>query len=232
VTPPRAPFPPISPLPLPVDAGAILLVGGQFDPPHRAHTELPARARDLLGGWLVFVPASKSPLKSEAAAPDADRLAMLRLAIADLDRALVWTDELDRSRPGEPSYWIDTLRRAREILPSGADLRFFIGADQAVQFHRWRAPREILEAADPVVVLRPPWTERNQLLAAITATGAWTAEELDRWSRSILEGPCLPANSTAIREALREHPDSSGSLDLDPKVADYIRRHHLYVYGG
>jgi nicotinate-nucleotide adenylyltransferase len=212
-----------------MDAGGVLLVGGQFDPPHLAHTALAASAREHLGTpntWLVFVPAARSPLKPGASAPDADRLAMVRLAIAGLDRALVWTDELDRAAPGESSYWIDTLRRARNALPSQAALHFLIGADQAAQFHRWRFPHDVLALAAPVVLLRSPWRTREKLLADLRATNAWSDTELDRWSRSIIDGPLLPANSTDIRAAVRG-PDS-GSLPLDPRVAEYIRHHHLY----
>ena len=48
-------------------AQGILVFGGTFDPPHRAHVQLPALvARQLGCGRIIYIPAAQSPLKSEA----------------------------------------------------------------------------------------------------------------------------------------------------------------------
>lgn len=92
----------------------VLIFGGTFDPPHRAHATLPAKAAERLGCDLIlFVPAAISPLKARqpVASPE-HRLAMLLLAIADVPNARISTIELDRAatQGGGPSYTIDTLR--------------------------------------------------------------------------------------------------------------------------
>lgn len=61
-----------------------LLFGGTFDPPHRAHLELPRIAADAIGAdEVVYVPAARNPLKEDAEQSAADhRLRMLELALA------------------------------------------------------------------------------------------------------------------------------------------------------
>jgi nicotinate-nucleotide adenylyltransferase len=153
---------------------------------------------------------------------------MLRLALAPIPCAAVWSDEIDRAAaaPGSPSFWIDTLSRAHRIAPHGSDFWFIIGADQAAAFHRWRQPLDILALAEPIVLLRPPLVTPAALLDALRATGAWSAPQLARWERSIVSTPVLPTNATAIRDALSK---GMGPADLDPAVARYIADHGLYA---
>ena len=214
-------------------APALLLFGGSFDPPHAAHTQLAGLARERLAQRLgervrlILVPAARSPHKHEAPAPDADRLAMLRLASAGLDDAAIWTDEIDRASHGhpEPSYWVQTLRRAH-AASSRVKLFFLIGADQALSFHRWREPRAILALARPVVLPRDPVLDRGALLEALRADAVWTGDELGVWSEAWLELPTLPHAATQVRELLLAGEDA-GAL-LHPEVAAYIRQRGLY----
>jgi nicotinate-nucleotide adenylyltransferase len=242
--------PTITPLPLPQAPGRVLLFGGMFDPPHLGHTALAGTARDLaLGpdGWLVFIPAAASPLKSEApAAAPRHRLAMLRLATAGISRAAIWTDELDRAvKPAPdgpagarspdapaalaPSFWVDTLRRARAILPPQTDLRFLIGADQALRFHDWRDFREILQLARPVVMLRWPDQSSDALLDTLRATGVWDHHELNSWRGAILPMPLAAASSTRARQYLQAGDRLAAAELLDPAVLRYIQDHQLYI---
>jgi len=229
----------VTPMPVPPDAPGVLLFGGTFDPPHRGHTEPAAAARDAVmpaGSWLVFVPAARSPHKGDApSASAAHRVAMLGLAIADLPRAAVWTDEIDRAARGgdEPSWWVETLRRARRVLPSGAALRFLIGSDQAAAFHRWREFREVLALAEPVVVLREPIADAATLDAALEASGEWREAERAAWRARIAPAPVVRASATVIRALIRASAPPSGtgqSLDrlILPAVLEYARAHAIY----
>ena len=233
----------ITPVPVPESAQRILLFGGSFDPPHMGHVRLAIAARAALGAgepcletWLVYVPAARSPHKPDAPeASDEDRLAMLRLATADLDRVAIWTDEIDRARAGEddapaPSYMIDTLRRARSVLRDDVEIRLLIGADQAVSFDRWREPRRIIALAQPVVMLREPTETTGALIREMEATGAWTPEELDRWARWVVPVALDPASATAVRAALHGPRTGATGLDglLDERVLAYIERRGLY----
>ncbi len=220
--------PPPSPWPAPPDA-PVLLFGGTFDPPHNGHARLPAAARDVLfgdAGWLVYVPAARNPLKPHGpAAPDADRVEMLRLATAGLGRCAVWTDEIDRAaaqKPG-PSYWVDTLARAASLIPDDTPMRFLIGADQALAFHRWRAHDTIRSLAEPAVLLREPAPDRESFRRALRRAG----QDPDQWMDRIVEVGVLPSASTAVRRALAAGTPPA-DLDLPPAVARHIEARGLY----
>lgn len=219
-----------TPLDIPDGVSHVVFFGGTFDPPHIAHITLADLARRALEGQLgspallVFVPAARSPLKERAPeATDAQRLAMLRLAIEGLPSCTIWTDEIDRATRGEPSYWAKTLEHARSLL-GGRAMSFIIGADQAVNFHRWKKPRELLAMARPLVLPREPIVRAEQLRGRMARVRYWTEEELDRWTAAFLEIGPLPAASTEVRDA-RGTPFET---PLDHRVLRYAREHHLY----
>lgn len=206
----------------------IVLVGGTFDPPHAAHIRLAVQARDRAApaAWLLFVPAARSPHKPPPAASDEDRVAMLRLALHDVPKAVLWTDEIDRAAadPGQPSYTVETLARLLTQAPGA--VRLLMGSDQAVSFHRWHEPRRILHLAQPLVLLRAPHESPAGLLAALATTGEWSAADLERWKGWIAPVPPMAASSTDVRAALTAGASPRGLLD--PGVERYIREHGLY----
>ncbi|GIW73817.1 MAG: putative nicotinate-nucleotide adenylyltransferase [Phycisphaerales bacterium] len=217
---------------MPIDAACrhVVLFGGTFDPPHMAHVLLADQARQAYErsvgepAMLVFVPAARSPHKAQAPqASDAQRLEMLRLATAGLPRCAVWTDELDRAQPGQPSYWVDTLERARQAV-GDRSLVFVIGADQAERFHRWHRPRRMLELAGVLVLPRGDIRTPAQLREAMAASGRWTPQELDRWAKAMVDAAGLPAASTEVRQAKGQPFETP----LHPAVLRYARREHLY----
>jgi nicotinate-nucleotide adenylyltransferase len=143
----------------------VLIFGGTFDPPHRAHVELPPRIAQQLGcDRLLYVPAALNPLKVDSPPTDSShRLEMLRRAVVDVPNAEICTIELERKGP---SYTVDTLEELRRRLGEDVEMRLLIGGDQALEFHRWKDWKRIIELAEPVVMLRPPWnreTFREQL---------------------------------------------------------------------
>jgi nicotinate-nucleotide adenylyltransferase len=198
-----------------------LVFGGSFDPPHRAHVDLPRRAAESIGAERVlFIPAHLNPLKQQTppASPE-DRLAMLRLAIMGDPRCEIRTIEVDR---GGPSYTVDTLRAlAAEAAAAEppARLSLLVGADAALGLPRWRDPAAIASLCEVAVMLRPPFDEgafRRAYADAWREAGQPPAIE-PRW---VLDLGADPASSTAARE---------GEMDsLPPAVAAYIREHGLY----
>ncbi len=240
----------ITPLPVPRTARGVLLFGGTFDPPHRAHVDLAISVRNRLcgrGWWLVYVPAARNPLKAHAPiATDEQRLAMLRLATKAVPRSVIWTDEIDRSRTKKPSYWIDTLRRARQVLPDSIELRFLIGSDQAEAFHEWREPREILAIAPPIVMLRAdsksPTAKRGLVSTATTIERSrarairalkrsrfWSRGEIEMWESSIDDAALLPHAATDVRRALAEGDDAKARTLVGRSVLAYARGHAIYA---
>lgn len=209
----------ITPMPFPTGVAptVVLLVGGSFDPVHVAHTALSREVAERLGGgggnvWRAFVPAARSPHKGRGpvASPE-QRQRWLRLAMVDEPRAIVWTDEVDRS-DGGPSYSIDTARRARAWLDAHghrqASLRWLMGADQLLSLHRWREPRGLMAVATPAVMLRGT-TSPASLMADLAAQGAWSGPELAELERCVVPTGLMDVSSTRVREMLSA-PEAHG----------------------
>lgn len=200
--------------PLPANLRSLLFVGGTFDPPHRAHVNLATAAADALHcDRILFVPARHSPLKNAPATPSEHRLAMLRLAVQGVARASISPFELERPAP---SYTVETLEALRAAIGPRPVVRLLLGSDQALEFHRWRDPRRVLELATPAIVLRPPHTPAS--FDAAPVPGAWAD-----W---IVDLPLDPVSSTIVRDRLQRGLDVRGLLC--PEVLDYIRAHNLY----
>ncbi len=90
-------------------------------------------------------------MRDEPAAPPADRLAMLRLALDGAPDLVVDERELERE---PPSYTVDTLAAVR-AEEGDSHLHFMLGADAFAEFEQWHRWREILELAHLVVTRRP-----------------------------------------------------------------------------
>jgi len=204
------------------DGQDIILFGGSFDPPHVGHIALPVAARTAIGAtWLAYVPAARAPHKLDKVQTDAThRLAMLRLAVEDVENAVVLTDELDRAADGVPSYTVDTLERLREKLPPNVTMRLLIGADQVRIFDQWREPDKIIELAEPLVMVRPPDT-RESLLDSLP-----NDEARAQWASRLVDVPAMDISSTQVRERVARGELIEGMVC--PTVQAYIQEHGLY----
>ncbi len=221
---------PVETLPIPNDCPSVLLYGGTFDPPHRAHLTLPPLAREAIDAdLLLYIPAAAPPLKTGPIASPAHRIAMLTAGLADIAHTAIATLELDRAKanPAVPSFTIDTLRTLRAQRPN-TTLRLLIGADQARQFHRWKDAREIITLADPAVTLRPPLDDPEALLTDIAPH--WAPQELAQWGGRLIELPPIKASSTRARRLLTTDPASPEIQSLlTPPVLHYITKNNLYT---
>lgn len=127
--------------------------GGTFDPPHVGHLLLAADARESLTlDRLIFIPAGAQPFKIDTPpiASPADRLEMLRLAVAD--DANYQVDDAEINRKGL-SYTVDTLEHLSTRYPA-AKLFLLLGEDALASFDKWRDPGRIRELATLAVMRR------------------------------------------------------------------------------
>jgi len=199
----------------------IVLFGGSFDPIHVGHTTVARAANDLLHAErLIFIPARRSPHKDrEPVADGSDRLAMIRLAIADHPRLDVSDCELRRAGP---SYTLDTVRAFRQMYGDAVELCWLVGADAARDLHRWHRAAELLDACRVCVMRRggapvPDWSPVARALGR---------ERADALAANVIETPLVDVSSSAIREDLARGKDVSDRLA--PAVWNYIRRRGLY----
>jgi nicotinate-nucleotide adenylyltransferase len=151
-------------------------------------------------------------------ASDADRVAMLRLAIAGRSEFDVSTIEVDR---GGVSYTVETLRAFRADEPT-ADLFFLMGADSLADLPNWREANEICTLATPLVVRRAGLAEPDFSVLASVAS----AERIDEIRRGMVDVPGSPISSSEIRQLVAA---GDAWRELAPEsVADYIVEHGLY----
>jgi nicotinate-nucleotide adenylyltransferase len=175
---------------------------------------------------LLYVPARMNPLKNGEPTTDAaHRVSMLAIALADNPDAEISTVELDRVAGG-PSYTIDTLRQLRDTCGPQTELVLLIGADQALDFHRWKDWQQILELAEPAVLLRPPWDGER---FARELHQRFDDEEAAQWMARVVHVPMIDINATEIRRRLAEGATVDGVID--PAVLQYIQKHGLYKAG-
>ena len=75
------------------------VLGGSYDPVHLGHLAIVEHMLKMeLADLLVVLPAWRSPFKFENTAAPSDRLAMVRLAFADLAAVQVDEREINRGR--------------------------------------------------------------------------------------------------------------------------------------
>jgi nicotinate-nucleotide adenylyltransferase len=222
----------------------LLVVGGSFDPLHSGHVLVPQAAMAIdfgKRGRILYVPAARSPHKTDGPfASDEHRVGMLRAFTDQCESCGYWTDEIDRANTGEgggPSYTIDTLQRLRSVIRPTVSLRLVIGMDQALRFHTWRRPRDIIEIAEPYVLPRGGLIGVAKLGEALDRD-FWTPGERRRWDGWVAAAPVIrDDNSTAIRAAIPGAPadvEAWRSIDglkyVPDVVARYIIEHNLYGF--
>jgi nicotinate-nucleotide adenylyltransferase len=207
--------------PVPVVPGSVGILGGTFDPIHIGHLAIAEEARETLGlERVLFVPAGLPPHRPVApAASGMDRLAMVRLAIADNPAFEASAIEVERSGP---SYSVDTVELlASRIRGEGRepDLWFVLSSEAFAAMHTWHEPERLLRAARLAVVPRA---------GAATLTRDWVAARFPGQEARVrfVDGPLLAISGTQIRR--RAAAGRSLRYLVPEEVARYIGDHKLY----
>ena len=135
------------------DGGAVGILGGTFDPIHLAHLRLAEEAADALGlAEVRLIPSANPPHRDTPAASAEQRLAMVKLAIADNFRLKADDRELRRAAP---SYTVDTLQSLRAELGPERPLCLLMGADAFLLLETWSRWTTLSDLAHIVVAWRP-----------------------------------------------------------------------------
>ena len=193
------------------------IYGGTYSPPHIGHLRAAEYAIEALKlDRLLLIPTGVSPHKAmSAGATSADRLQMLRLSAANMEKAQV--SDIEIRRQGS-SYTVDTLRAIREEN-SGAELVLLMGTDMFVSFLNWREPESILSLATLAVFCRGERGEQERIEAQKAKLEALGARV------ELVRNPVNAISSTDLRRML-----VFGCADpfLMPGVGDFIREKGLY----
>ena len=138
------------------------VLGGTFDPVHLAHLRVAEELREAQSlDHVRLVPSAVPPHKTRRdVAPAADRLRMVRRAVARHAGLRAWAVEIER---GGTSYTVDTLRALRADVGSASRIVFALGWDAFTELHTWREYAAIFALCDVVVVTRPAHPTRLRL---------------------------------------------------------------------
>jgi nicotinate-nucleotide adenylyltransferase len=195
------------------------LLGGAFDPPHLAHLTMAQAAIVQLNlDELRVLPTGQAWHKARAPSASEHRLAMTRLAFADMPKAVV--DDREIRRAG-PTYTVDTLRELRAENP-GAELFLVLGEDQARAFTSWHEFEVIAQLAIICVAARAILTQEE---ATFGTPNSSSSDPLFPHFLP-LKMPNMPVSATLIRARIADHQDIL-PLVTEP-VARYIANHHLF----
>lgn len=198
------------------------MLGGAFDPPHRAHLALAQLAVEALElDELHIIPTGQAWHKARTLSSPDHRLAMTQLAFQGMPHMRVDDRELQRAGP---TFTIDTLEALQQESP-GAQLYLIMGADQFVAFQQWHKWQAIAGLAIICIADRAP----------STLTGADSDAYLEAYkgleNRFVrLQMPLMATSATQIRQLMTSNAGKTlvaNTLVAEP-VARYISANHLY----
>ncbi len=219
------------------------LFGGSFDPIHRGHVALAQAAASRYSlRQVLFVAASVPPHKQKhPLTAFIHRYAMVALATQD-ERGFVPSllEAPDfATADHRANYSIDTVRRLKQTLKKSDRLFFLIGADAFRDIAKWHEAKALLAECDFIVASRPGYSLRDvaeslpqevRPPAAVTRPFHKQAAKgdlvLPGVALHLLEGVHQSVSATAIRAAAAQGKPLARWLD--PRVADYVRKHGLY----
>jgi nicotinate-nucleotide adenylyltransferase len=185
------------------------LLGGSFNPAHRAHRRMSLAAMEALGldevWWLV---SPGNPLKDEARdmAPYAARLASAedmarrsRIKVSDFE-----------ARAGT-RYTVDTLAALIQRWPKHRFI-WLMGEDTVAQFHQWKAWRRLARTVPIAVLSRPGYDDEARAARAMGwlrhfVRPASQARFWTEWSAPAISFLRLPPDRTSATRQRALNPD-------------------------
>ena len=207
--------------------------GGTFDPVHFGHLRLAEEMAAAIGlSRVLFIPAGAPPHRGVPRTAAAQRLEMVRRAIAG--NPCFEVDAREIQRPA-PSYTVDTLTALRAELGNEQPLWLLLGADAFLGLPGWHEWRRLFDLANIAVAAR----SGAQLLQPDTLPDD-LKHELSQRRQAAASAVCpagavllrqmtpLGISATDIRDTLARH--GSARYLLPDTVLDYIHEHQLYRY--
>jgi nicotinate-nucleotide adenylyltransferase len=214
--------------------GPIGIFGGTFDPIHYGHLRL---AQEILEtaklGEVRFIPSGTPPHRTRPGADPADRVEMVKLAIAGNPHFTC--DDRETKRAGK-GYTYDTLSDLRQQIGMQRPLAMLVGADAFLDLATWHRWRELFALAHIVVAYRPgypidTWQARMPEPLAHEYAVRYMQQPLavhlaPAGGIAAVSMTGLDISATFVRTAV--HAGESPRYLLPDAVLDYIETHGLY----
>lgn len=194
------------------------IMGGTFNPVHKAHLMLAEQAYEQLGlDKIIFIPSKNPPHKNNVdIVSDEHRFNMLKLAISGHKHFELSDIELRREGI---TYTLDTVYALKTANPN-TEYSFIIGGDSLMNFLKWRHPEEIVKYCHIVAAGRYGYTKEllNEQLLLLGRSLKTTITFIDI--------PDMAVSSEMIRRFIAE--DKPVKDYLPEQVYEYIQKHRLY----
>lgn len=206
------------------------LFGGTFDPIHFGHLHpVEALAHQVGLQQVTLLPNNVPPHRPQPEASATQRVAMVKLAIADRPLFRLDPRELQRSAP---SWTVETLAELRRERGSQQPLAFIIGQDSLLTLHKWHRWQDLLSLCHLLVCKRPSYPatmetdEMQQWLNNHLAPDAHALRQQPAGWIFLADTPLVSISATEIRQ--RRHLGESCDDLLPAAVSAYIDREGLY----
>ncbi len=202
------------------------VLGGTFDPIHYGHLRSALEVKELFNLKEVhLIPSAMPPHREQPNTRATDRLAMLKLAIAE--QSGLSADDRELKRPG-PSYMVDTLQSIRLEVSTETPILLFIGTDAFLHLQSWYQWQHLFNLGHIVVMTRPGF-KQPEIDQCFTAMHTDNPTELalkpagKLYFQAVTQ---LDISATDIRNRFAQHKNP-GFLLPDTVIA-YIKQHQLY----
>ncbi len=216
------------------------IMGGMFDPVHRGHLQVALTALNALAlDHLRLIPCALPNHREGASAPASHRLAMLELALTEMNEPRLQTDDREFHRPGV-SYMVDTVASLAQQFPE-ASLVYVMGRDSFNTLPNWHRWQHMLDYCHLCVVSRPgvslaldtmsapaaQWLRARQVTDPMALFTAGEGSDARAGRVCMLDELEEPASSTDIRHKLAA--GSQQMTGMPAVVLEYIKQHQLYT---
>jgi len=195
----------------------ILLFGGSFDPVHNGHENILRTALEYKRfDKIIIMPIGSPGHKPSCKAPFAVRKHLVELAFGDIGVEMEVSDFEGNSR--QKSYSYITVDYLKNLYPDSR-IYFIIGADSAINMHKWMNWQYL--AQNVIFLVFDREEEANpRLLQAVENIQQYSPDTV------IIKNQVFPVSSTQIRNLAGEGQDITGLVDV--KVQPIIEKYQLY----
>lgn len=211
----------------------LIIYGGTFDPVHQGHINTALAVQTHFHfDCFYFLPCRIPLLKDDAHASAEHRLAMLRLALAELPSNLNFQIDCTEIERETPSYMVTTLAQLRQKLGGELPITLLLGQDTFHQLPAWHQWEKLLDLCNLLIIRRPsvPAQLSNALQSLLQhhetkesglllTKKAGVIQQFDAGQYAI--------SSTQIRKQLHQGDQISNDI-LPASVMAYINRQGLY----
>jgi len=207
------------------------VLGGTFDPIHFGHLRTALDVTESLNlEQLRFIPCGEPPHRELPHASATQRLAMVKMAIADESR--FFADEREIKRGG-PSYMVETLESLRGELGEMQSLGLIVGLDAFAALDGWHRWQDLIGLAHLIVMTRPGWSmddiKSPALQGLVSEHRSNDPEGCNKQATGcVIFSPVTELNisSTGIRRQLQSGEDVR--YLLPDSVLELIQQQHIY----